>query len=125
MLKAIDCNSDCDAFVIGCFDDTGLDQARERTEKLVIGIGQASFHFATLVGNSFSILTTLSVSIPVIEKNVRYQGFNKNCKEVIASGVRVLDLEHFPEASMQKFHLTFIKLRQGMRRQLLFSVVQE
>ena len=35
-----------DALVIGCFDDTGLARSRQLTDKLVIGIGQASFHLA-------------------------------------------------------------------------------
>jgi allantoin racemase len=39
-------NGNFDAYVIACFDDTGLAEARALTKKPVIGIGQASFHLA-------------------------------------------------------------------------------
>ncbi|TGP14592.1 aspartate/glutamate racemase family protein, partial [Mesorhizobium sp. M1D.F.Ca.ET.231.01.1.1] len=38
-----------DAYVIACFDDTGLDAGRCATEAPVIGIGEAAFHMASLV----------------------------------------------------------------------------
>ena len=43
---------DADAFVIACFDDTGLEAARCATEAPVIGIGEAAFHMASLVAES-------------------------------------------------------------------------
>jgi allantoin racemase len=50
---------DADAFVIACFDDTGLEAARCATEAPVIGIGEAAFHMASLVAEKFSVVTTL------------------------------------------------------------------
>ena len=38
-----------DAFVIACFDDTGLDAARCATTAPVVGIGEAAFHMASLI----------------------------------------------------------------------------
>src|SRR5436190_12498604 len=35
---------DMDAYVIACFDDTGLEAARCITDAPVIGIGEAAFH---------------------------------------------------------------------------------
>ncbi len=88
-----------DAYVIACFDDTGLAEARTVTKKPVIGIGQASFHLAALSSGRFSVLTTLAVSIPVIAGNIQTQGFGPICSGVYASGVPVLDLETAPNKS--------------------------
>lgn len=84
---------DFDAIIIACFDDTGLYQARQRTRTPVIGIGEAGFHAATLIASSFSVVTTLSVSVPVIEENIATYGFDRRCTRVRASEVPVLDLE--------------------------------
>ncbi len=99
LLAAIAENDDCDGFVLGCFDDTGLAKARAMTRKPVIGIGQASFHLAALRSVHFHILTTLAVSIPVIQANIEQQGFAGICSAVLASGVPVLELEHNPDQS--------------------------
>ena len=60
-----------DAFVIACFDDTGLEAARCATEAPVIGIGEAAFHMASLIAEKFSVVTTLSRSIVPIERNLQ------------------------------------------------------
>ncbi len=96
VLKIIS-ESDFDAYVIACFDDTGLAEARTVTQKPVIGIGQASFHLAALSAGRFSVLTTLAASVPVIANNIEAQGFASICKGVYASGVPVLDLENMPD----------------------------
>lgn len=82
-----------DSYIIGCFDDTGLTEARKISTKPIIGIGQASFHLAALKTSRFRVLTTLAVSIPVIKNNILSQGFGTICDGVYASGVPVLDLE--------------------------------
>ena len=92
-------SSDFDAYVIACFDDTGLAEARAVTSKPVIGIGQASFHLAALSAGRFSVLTTLAVSVPVIRDNIEAQGFGRICDGVYASGVPVLELENAPDKS--------------------------
>ncbi|WP_085027941.1 aspartate/glutamate racemase family protein [Ensifer aridi] len=82
-----------DAYVIACFDDTGLDAARCATEMPVIGIGEAAFHLATLIAGKFSVVTTLARSIPAIEHNLGKYGLASRCANVRASDVAVLDLE--------------------------------
>lgn len=82
-----------DAFVIACFDDTGLDAARCLTEAPVIGIGEAAFHLATLIAGKFSVVTTLARSVPAIEHNLSKYGLSSRCAKVRASDVAVLDLE--------------------------------
>lgn len=82
-----------DGHVIACFDDTGLDAARTLARGPVIGIGEAGFHFASLVAHRFAVVTTLSRSIPVIETNLMRYGLDRRCCAVRASEVAVLELE--------------------------------
>jgi allantoin racemase len=91
-----------DGFVIACFDDTGLDEARLESSKPVIGIGQAAYHMAALLSTRFAVITTLPVSVPVIEGNIERLGFANCCAGVYASGVPVLELERDPVGSLEK-----------------------
>lgn len=83
-----------EAIVIGCFDDTGLDAARNIASCPVIGIGQAAYHLAALYGPRFSVVTTLDVSVPILAQNIHAYGLDKNLSHVRASGVPVLALEN-------------------------------
>lgn len=85
---------DMDAYIIACFDDTGLDAARCLTGAPVIGIGEAAFHMASLLGHRFGVVTTLARSIPAIENNLQKYGLSGRCAKVRAADVPVLDLEH-------------------------------
>ena len=82
-----------DAHIIACFDDTGLDAARALADAPAIGIGEAAFHMASLVAGKFSVVTTLSRSIPAIEHNLVRYGLSSRCARVRASEVPVLALE--------------------------------
>jgi allantoin racemase len=82
-----------DAYVVACFDDTGLDAARCVTDAPVIGIGEAAFHMACLVAGRFGVVTTLSRSVPALEHNLVRYGLAPRCTGVRASDVPVLDLE--------------------------------
>jgi allantoin racemase len=82
-----------DATIIACFDDTGLEAARSFSDAPVIGIGEAAFHLATLVAGKFSVVTTLSRSVPAIEHNLVRYGLMSRCARVRASDVPVLELE--------------------------------
>lgn len=81
------------AIVIACFDDPALDEARASVSVPVIGIGEAGFHAAMLLGGRFSVVTTLPIAIPIIEENLRHYGLAAACARVRAAGVAVLDLE--------------------------------
>lgn len=82
-----------DATIIACFDDTGLDAARAFVTAPVIGIGEAAFHLASLIAGKFSVVTTLSRSVPAIEHNLVRYGLMSRCAKVRAAEVAVLDLE--------------------------------
>ncbi len=87
--------------IIGCFDDTALAKAAELASCPVIGIGQASFHYAALRNWRFSVVTTLPVSVPVIERNIADFGLGSSLGRVRASDVPVLALENDREQSEQ------------------------
>ena len=46
-------HKDADAFIIACFDDTGLDAARAMTNKPVLGIGQSACYVASMLSETF------------------------------------------------------------------------
>lgn len=81
------------AFVLACFDDTGLDAARCLTTAPVVGIGEAAFHAASLVAQKFGVVTTLERSVGAIEHNLLKYGLASRCTRVRASEVPVLALE--------------------------------
>src|SRR6202021_2199576 len=81
------------AHIIACFDDTGLEAARSLASVPVIGIGEAAFHLASMLGHRFSVVTTLSRSIAAIETNLMKYGLAGRCAKVRASEVPVLALD--------------------------------
>ena len=81
------------AHVIACFDDTGLEAARSLAAAPVIGIGEAAFHLASMLGHRFSVVTTLSRSIAAIETNLMKYGLAARCARVRACEVPVLALD--------------------------------
>ena len=93
LIEAVAANPEADAVVIACFDDTGLDAVRCMTAAPVIGIGEAGFHLASMLANKFSVVTTLSRSVPAIEHNLIRYGLISRCARVRASDIPVLDLE--------------------------------
>ena len=82
-----------EGIVIGCFDDTAVAEAAAFAPCPVIGIGQAAFHLCALRQWRFSVVTTLSVSVPVIAGNIASYGLTRLCRRLRASEVPVLDLE--------------------------------
>lgn len=86
-----------DAYVVACFDDPGLDAAREVAGGPVFGICQAAVQVAMTISKRFSIITTLPRSVPVIEDLVLRYGAQHHCRKVRCIDLPVLTLEHDPE----------------------------
>lgn len=53
-----------DAYVVACFGDPGLVEARAMVDVPVLGIAQAAMHAAALAGGSFSVVTSMSATVP-------------------------------------------------------------
>lgn len=92
---------DVDAVIIACFDDTGLWDLKRRSSIPVLGIGEAAYHAACLHAERFSVVTTLPVSVPVLEENLVRTGLAPRCAKVRASDVPVLELEN-PESDARR-----------------------
>jgi allantoin racemase len=90
------------AILIGCFDDTGLAKAQEIAACPVIGIGQAGYHLAIMAGGRFSVVTTMDVSVPVLEENIAAYGLTGHLGKVRASGVPVLEIDQAEARVLQE-----------------------
>ena len=111
LIKEIEINTSSDAFIITCFEDSGLDIARTVTSKPVLGIGESSFHLANIISKKFSIITTLSRSNEAIKNNLLRYDLNNKCVSLKAIEVPILDLETMS-------NINILKLRNEIERTL-------
>ena len=102
LLKEVARHKDVDAIVIACFDDTGLDAVRSLVSVPVLGIGEAAYHAAGMIANKFSVITTLSRSVPGLENNLMRYGLAQKCACVRATEIPVLKLEEGDPAPLDK-----------------------
>ncbi|SLN24851.1 Glutamate racemase [Falsiruegeria litorea R37] len=102
LLAEVSRHQDVDAIVIACFDDTGVDAVRSLVNVPVLGIGEAAYHAATMIANKFSVITTLSRSVPGLEHNLMRYGLAQKCARVRATDIPVLKLEEGDPATMFK-----------------------
>lgn len=82
-----------DAVVVACFDDPAIGACREVMDGPVLGICEAGVKAAGMIATSFSVVTTLPRSVPVIEDLVRRYGMADRCRRVRAAAIPVLALE--------------------------------
>ncbi len=95
-------NNGIDAIVMGCYADTILEAARELSPGPVIGPGQASMHYAAMLGERFSILTVLPSVIPMIRRLVKLHGMESHVASIRPVGIAVLDLPKTGRESYQR-----------------------
>lgn len=82
-----------DAIVVACFDDPAVGACREIATGPVLGICEAGVKAASMLATSFSVVTTLPRSVPVIEELVRRYGLDHQCRRVRSAAIPVLALE--------------------------------
>lgn len=102
LLAEIKRHPDVDAIVIACFDDTGIDAVRCMVDVPVIGTGEAAYHTASMIGTRFTVITTLSRSVPGLEDNLRRYGLSARCVKVRATDIPVLKLEDQDPETLDK-----------------------
>jgi allantoin racemase len=88
-------------FVLACFGDPGLDACRELASGPVVGIAEAAMHLATMLGRSFSVVTTLARTMGQAEQLVHRYGYAAKCRSIYACEVPVLEL-HDPASEARK-----------------------
>ena len=82
-----------DGIVVACFDDPGIAACRELATGPVLGICEAAVKAASMLATSFSVVTTLPRSIPIIEHLIHGYGLSHQCRRVRAAAIPVLALE--------------------------------
>jgi allantoin racemase len=102
LLDEVSRHPEVDAIVIACFDDTGLDAVRTLVSVPVLGIGESAYHAASMIANKFSVITTLSRSVPGLESNLMRYGLAQKCGRVRATDIPVLKLEEGDPATLAK-----------------------
>lgn len=102
LLDEVRKHADVDAIVVACFDDTGVDAVRCLVDVPVLGIGEAAYHAASMVANKFSVITTLSRSVPGLENNLMRYGLAQKCAKVRATDIPVLKLEEGDPGTIAK-----------------------
>ncbi len=90
-----------DTAIIGCFGDPGLRPARELVKIPVIGPSEASVSFASIIGDTFSILTVLDSVVPLMEAQIREMGVASSCKSIRALNIPVLELAADEEKTLK------------------------
>ena len=91
------------AIIIGCFDDTGLQKAKQICECPVLGIGEASFVLSSLHSSQTAVITTVKEAVPIIKNNISNLGYQNIVTDVIAADAEVLELEYNQSGSAMKF----------------------
>ena len=100
LLEQIEYHRNVDGIVIACFDDTGLDAVRCMVEVPVLGIGQSACYAAKMLSNRFTVITTLSRSVPVLESNMYKYGMTSRCARVRATDIPVLEIENMAPSTL-------------------------
>ena len=92
---------DFDAVIQAGFGEHGREGLQELGTAPVVDITEASAHMASLLGRSYSVVTTLDRTVPLIEDRLLLAGLDRRCASVRASGLSVLQLEEDSAAAVR------------------------
>lgn len=90
-----------DAVVQAGFGEHGIEGLRELGSVPAVDITEAAAMLACLIGRSYSVVTTLDRTVPLIEDRLRLTGVLGRCASVRASGLPVLELEADPDRAVR------------------------
>jgi allantoin racemase len=91
-----------DAVVIACFSDPGLEAAKEISTIPVIGIGEATYHMAAMLGAKFTIMTIRKEYIPAVREQVHKRGLDYYLASVKDLGLSVSETDAHPEKTKKR-----------------------
>lgn len=80
-----------DGIVLFCFGDVAIHAAREAVSIPVMGLGESAQLLATLLGDRFAILTTISNAIPRLRRKSKAMGLDGKLCSVRAINLPVLN----------------------------------
>lgn len=93
--KMRDIHSDYDALIIGCAGDPGLRPSRELLDIPVIGPAESAYHFACMISDRFSVLSTLQAGVESdgdLRSHLREMGLESHFVSVEFVGLSVVEL---------------------------------
>jgi allantoin racemase len=89
-----------DAIIQAGYGEHGREGLQELFDVPVVDITEAAASTAQFLGRTYSVVTTLDRTVPLIEDRLHTGGLSARCASVRASGLAVLDLESDPEAAV-------------------------
>ena len=92
---------DYDAVILAGFGEHGKDALQEMLSVPVLDIAECAAHVAHLIGRRFSVITTLSRSIPAIEDRLMLAGLAAHCASIRACGLRTADVDADPAGAVE------------------------
>jgi allantoin racemase len=81
------------AIIIDCMGDPGLRACREAVSVPVLGPCEVSMHLATMLGECFTVVTTMDCSKPMLVNNAKLYNVAQRMARVRAVNVPVLDIQ--------------------------------
>jgi len=87
-----------DGVIIYCGSDPGLRAAREKLVIPAVGLGESSYHLASLLGTSFSIITVgppdlVATQCRRVRDHLKVYALEHKCASVRSVAIPVIDLE--------------------------------
>lgn len=89
-----------DAIIQAGYGEHGREGLQELFDVPIIDITEAAGSTAQFLGRTYSVVTSLDRTVPLIEDRLRVAGLSARCASVRASGMAVLDLERDPRAAV-------------------------
>lgn len=89
-----------DAVIQAGYGEHGREGLQELLDVPVVDITEAAAGTALFLGRSYSVVTSLDRTVPLIEERLRAAGLSERCASVRASGLPVLELERDAAAAV-------------------------
>ncbi|GAA4480124.1 aspartate/glutamate racemase family protein [Microbacterium panaciterrae] len=101
MDKVVRYEDDYDAVIQAGYGEHGREGLQELLTVPVVDITEAAASTAMYLGRSYSVVTTLDRTVPLIEDRLILAGLHDRCASVRSSGLGVLELESDPERAIE------------------------
>ncbi|MDA3629907.1 aspartate/glutamate racemase family protein [Saccharopolyspora sp. WRP15-2] len=89
-----------DAIIQAGYGEHGREGLQELFDVPVVDITEAAASTAQFLGRTYSVVTSLDRTVPLIEERLHAAGLSARCASVRASGMPVLELERDPGAAV-------------------------
>lgn len=101
MDKVVRYEGEYDAVIQAGYGEHGREGLQELLTVPVVDITEAAASTAMYLGRSYSVVTTLDRTVPLIEDRLILAGLHGRCASVRSSGLGVLELESDPERAVE------------------------